>query len=687
MCQFYKGGYIMPTEGLYTREKVENMSTVEIIKYMNNNFGGLNNFSVYARIVKITESIVVTIPEYFLMNDGTARKAIIASDADEFQVKMIRDDKKRNHYVRLNGSILDVNKHIIYSMLLKPTARDNKDNKKRDINEMFTFDLSLVKKDSECAETIRTLYRDNGIAIRKHKIFINQEDNIESIILKPLVDEIYKQKARESYHYRETLNDQINKNEEKKKEQEEELDKLNKIILDLKSTKADDEKTINKQKENINALEKIYKDKEESLFKEMNLRLETLKSRIRLFEEFLSPVWNDNTSNLDDTLSSYDNFDELINHIQKFLYEKYHLYYDRDILNSIYLGIQTGQLILLVGHPGTGKSSLAQYISTAFGSPQSAMIPVQPSWSDKEDLLGYYNSLEKTYVSTYFLDALIKTCHLAAQYKERIFFICLDEMNLAHIEYYFSEFLSILQGDRVLNLYSKNIENDIKIELQYNDFTTSKIDPETFKKEKFKSLSILEKKYYLSLCRMATMLAKYPASIKIPSNIVFIGTLNQDATTHDISPKVLDRSFVIRLEDPKEVPSLDMEDFQSKPVEYKPLSEFNPKYREDEVEEYCSEINEELERYGNIDDVFKFSTRVMNVTFANKDFFKWCQVGEPNEIIDYIYTAMLLPRLRLDEETFSQKREILDEMGKHFPLFNRIYHMIINDVELDYWRD
>ena len=130
MCQFYKGGYIMPTEGLYTREKVENMSTVEIIKYMNNNFGGLNNFSVYARIVKITESIVVTIPEYFLMNDGTARKAIIASDADEFQVKMIRDDKKRNHYVRLNGSILDVNKHIIYSMLLKPTARDNKDNKK-----------------------------------------------------------------------------------------------------------------------------------------------------------------------------------------------------------------------------------------------------------------------------------------------------------------------------------------------------------------------------------------------------------------------------------------------------------------------------------------------------------------------------------------------------------------------------
>lgn len=167
----------MNTEGLYTRKKVENMSIVEIIKYMNDNFGGLNNFYVYARIVKITESVVVTIPEYFLMNDGTARKAIIVSDVDEFQVKMIREDKKRNQYVRINDSILDVNKHIIYSMLLKPIARDDKDNKKRDINDMFIFDSSLVKKDSECAETIRTLYRDNNITIRNHKIFINQEDN------------------------------------------------------------------------------------------------------------------------------------------------------------------------------------------------------------------------------------------------------------------------------------------------------------------------------------------------------------------------------------------------------------------------------------------------------------------------------------------------------------------------------
>lgn len=677
----------MNTEGLYTRKKVENMSTSEVIKYMNDNFGGLKNFYVYARIVEITKDAVVTIPEYFLMNDSTARKAIIASDVDEFHVKMIREDKKRNQYVRINGSILDVNKHIIYSMLVNQPTIDNKDNKKRDINDIFIFKPSLVIKDSEQAETIRTFYRDNNITLHNHEIFINQEDNIESIILRPLVNKIYERKANEAYHYRETLNDQIKKNEKKKKEQEEEIEEIDKIILDLKSTKDNNEKIINKQKENINELEKIYKDKEKSLSKEMDLRLENLKSKIQLFEEFLSPVWNNNTNKLDNALSSYDNFDELINHIQKFLYEKYHLYYNRDILNSIYLGIQTGQLILLVGHPGTGKSSLAQYIPTAFGSPQSAMIPVQPSWSDKEDLLGYYNSLEKTYISTHFLDALIKTCHLAAQYTERIFFICLDEMNLAHIEYYFSEFLSILQGNRVLNLYSKNIENDIKIELQYNGFSTFKIDPDIFKREKFNSLSILEKKYYLSLCRMATMLAKYPASIKIPSNIVFIGTLNQDATTHDISPKVLDRSFVIRLEDPKETPSLDMENFQTNPVEYKPLSEFNPIHREDEVEEYYRGINEAIKRYGDIDDIFKFSTRVMNVTFANKDFFKWCQVGNPNEIIDYIYTAMFLPRLRLDEKRFSRNRKILDEMGKNFPLFDRIYHMIINDGELDYWRD
>ena len=55
----------MNIEGLYTREKVENMNTVEIIKYMNDNFGGLNNFYVYARIVEITDENIVTIPDLY----------------------------------------------------------------------------------------------------------------------------------------------------------------------------------------------------------------------------------------------------------------------------------------------------------------------------------------------------------------------------------------------------------------------------------------------------------------------------------------------------------------------------------------------------------------------------------------------------------------------------------------------
>ncbi|WP_302165748.1 hypothetical protein [Mitsuokella multacida] len=684
----------MNTEGLYTREKVENMNTVEIIKYMNDNFGGLNNFYVYARIVEITDENIVTIPEYFLMNDnGTAQKAIITSDEGAFQVKMIREDNKRNRYVKINGTVLDVNKHIIYSMLfMSINNKNDREMNKRDINNIFIFTPSLIVEDGEQAETIRTWYRDNEIKVKAKDIFFNQTDCLETIILRPFIKNLYQEKDRIEAHTLENLENEIEENKQIIEKQKADIEEYNDDILGLKEIEENNNNIIEKQKENIKGLEKEYKIKELSLSKELENKLEGLKSKIKFFEEFLSPDFNNETINIGDfnLLKSYNDFNEMVTYMQSFLWGKYHLFYSQDILKSFYLGIQTGQLILLVGHPGSGKSSLAQYFPTAFGSLESVMIPVQPSWSDREDLLGYYNSLEKMYVSTTFLDELIKTCHLANQYKNQIFFMCLDEMNLAHVEYYFAEFLSILQGDRVLNLYSKNIENDIKIELQYNGFATSRIDPKIFKTKEFKSLDILKKKYYLSLCRMAAMIAKYPAKIKIPSNIIFIGTLNQDATTHDISPKVLDRSFVIRLEnqeDQEAALSLDIEDFPMRPVAYKPLSEFNPIYSEDEVERHIREIKNTFKQYRNLDDIFKFSTRVMNATFANEDFSKWCQVESPDKIIDYIYSAMFLPRLRLDEETFSKKRDVLDDMSKKMPLFDRIYHMSINDGELDYWRE
>ncbi len=236
-----------------------------------------------------------------------------------------------------------------------------------------------------------------------------------------------------------------------------------------------------------------------------------------------------------------------IANLRDYLFTAFELRYSYEILEMVYLALQTNQLILLVGEPGTGKTSLARYLAKAFNFEDAAIIAVQSNWTDKSDLLGYYNPLEKNYVATPFLDALIKFSKQAEKHPDKLYIICLDEMNLAHVEYYFAEFLSILQDTRRVRLYSNALRQDILNELKHSGFV--KEDEEIFYEDTpLENLTLTSRRYYFELCRLAQMLNNYPAEFAIPANVKFFGTLNQDETTLDISPKVLDRSFVIRLE-------------------------------------------------------------------------------------------------------------------------------------------
>ena len=97
-------------------------------------------------------------------------------------------------------------------------------------------------------------------------------------------------------------------------------------------------------------------------------------------------------------------------------------------------------MIILAGDSGSGKTHLVKSFADAIGG-KSIIIPVKPNWTSAEDLLGYYNPLENRYISTPFLDALIE----ASKHPEVPYLICLDEMNLAKVEYYFADFLSLLE--------------------------------------------------------------------------------------------------------------------------------------------------------------------------------------------------------------------------------------------------
>ncbi len=196
------------------------------------------------------------------------------------------------------------------------------------------------------------------------------------------------------------------------------------------------------------------------------------------------------------------------------------------VLAQFLLGLYTNQIIILHGAPGMGKTSFVSNIAKALGF-EYKIIPVRPNWIDNQDLTGYFNPVEHRYYSTTFLDALCE----AKENLEKNYLICLDEMNLAHVEYYFSDVLSSMESGEAIPLYAKKDWEDA---LRRLDFILEKQDEN---RVEWLDAKIDQK----------NLRERYRPEFAIPENVTFIGTLNMDATTNDLSPKVIDRSLVIKV--------------------------------------------------------------------------------------------------------------------------------------------
>lgn len=179
-----------------------------------------------------------------------------------------------------------------------------------------------------------------------------------------------------------------------------------------------------------------------------------------------------------------------------------HLYYTHEEIATFIAGLGTTNLAILQGMSGTGKTSLPKIVAEAIHS-NCDIVEVESSWRDKNELLGYYNEFSKIYTPKKFTQALYK----AKLNSEVLTFIVLDEMNLSRIEYYFSDFLSLMEN-----------EPD-KREIRLVNVKLKKINTEAG---------------YYGLQEGHTL--------KIPNNVWFIGTANRDESTYDISDKVYDRA-------------------------------------------------------------------------------------------------------------------------------------------------
>lgn len=195
---------------------------------------------------------------------------------------------------------------------------------------------------------------------------------------------------------------------------------------------------------------------------------------------------------------------EILQHINTYITAK-GFTFDEGLVENYYLSLKSKPFVILAGTSGTGKTRLVRLFAEAIGATAEngryKLVSVRPDWSDSTDLFGHVN-LQGEFKP----GAIIDFVKDASENTDKPYFLCLDEMNLARVEYYLSDFLSIIETRK------KNKETD--------EIVTDEIQLD-----------------------MAAQ-AEY-GGLYLPENLYVIGTVNMDETTFPFSKKVLDRANTI----------------------------------------------------------------------------------------------------------------------------------------------
>lgn len=201
------------------------------------------------------------------------------------------------------------------------------------------------------------------------------------------------------------------------------------------------------------------------------------------------------------TESDMLNLNQLVDRFINFAASQLKLFYSPKIVSIFFAGMGSSKIIILEGISGTGKTSLPYSMGKFFNN-DTSIISVQPSWRDRAEMIGYLNEFTKKFNETDFLKSIYE-----ATYRTDLNFIVLDEINIARVEYYFADFLSILE-----------MPNTSEWEI---DITSDTVpgDPIHLKEGK----------------------------LLLPPNIWFVGTANRDDSTFAITDKVYDRAASIEL--------------------------------------------------------------------------------------------------------------------------------------------
>ena len=302
---------------------------------------------------------------------------------------------------------------------------------------------------------------------------------------------------------------------------------------------------------------------------------------------------------------------DTINHIENYIKNQgYNYTYNQ--LSNLYLSLKTKPFTILAGISGTGKSKIIRLFADSINADYT-LISIRPDWNDATELLGYKNLDDK-----FIKGQLTKTILKAKQNKNKPHLICLDEMNLARVEYYLSDYLSIIESRKKVG---QEIITDDIVQFEENNETIN---------------------------------------LHIPDNIYIIGTVNMDDSTFQFSRKVLDRANTIEFSDVdldnlffennEEVESLNVSNNFLKTTYLKTMD------IEEEYREYAKEINKKIIE---INEILKKSQKQFAYRVRDEILFYLVENKKSNLLhediaFDYQIMQKILPAITGSEESVYQ---------------------------------
>lgn len=327
---------------------------------------------------------------------------------------------------------------------------------------------------------------------------------------------------------------------------------------------------------------------------------------------------------IENVVSDNLTLNEIATRFRNYLAKEEKLYFDIDTIRFFVSGFAASHFMILEGLSGTGKSSLPRYFAK-FINANLLFVPVQATWRDKTNLIGYFNDFSKAYSETEFLTSL----YHANYNPDMIHMFVLDEMNISRVEYYFADFLSVLE-------YPEE-EWKIKImQLPYNFIPPAKLDD---------------------------------GVIQIPNNVYFVGTANKDDSTFTITDKVYDRAITIDFDNRNDAFNVNG-DASTINLSRSALAKL---YQEAKNNKSYQMTDNDYQKFQTISDYIydqfdiTFGNRILNQISELVPVFVSCG-GTKEEALDFLLSRKVISKIegRFEEYVKNALRELLNLIHKTY---------------------